>query len=137
MKFGTFTNRYCVENTLEEIGKMNEEYKETHIHTGIMTKPPKRSPLYKKLNRRKVFDHDRLKDNDNGVGPSHSYCNLQKQHRGFFIHVIFHNGSNYNFHILIRELIYRKEHNILQSQNQHTISSNSIGGLRFIDSIIF
>ena len=78
-----------------------------------MTKPPKRSPLYKNVNRRKVFDHDDLKEKDNGVGPAHAYCNLQRQTRRFFIPVIFHNGSNYDFHILIRELIYHKEHNIL------------------------
>ena len=90
MKFKTFLKRYCVGKNLVEIGKMYKEYEETHLTlTGITTKPPKRSPLYKKLNRRKVFDHDRLKEKDNGVGPAHSYCNLQRQHRRFFIPVIF------------------------------------------------
>jgi hypothetical protein len=107
MKIETFTKRYCVGKTLQEIERMYGEYKETHITpAGIMTKPPKRSPLYKKVNRRKVFEHDHLKEKDNVVGPAHAYCNLQRQTRRFFIPVIFHNGSNYDFHLLIRELIY-------------------------------
>ena len=31
MKLGTFVKRYCVGKNLEDIGKMYEEYKETHI----------------------------------------------------------------------------------------------------------
>jgi hypothetical protein len=69
---------------------------------GKMKKPPKSSPLYKKGSRKKVFDHDNLKEKDNGLGPAHAYCNLQIQARRFFIPVIFHNDSNYDFHILIR-----------------------------------
>ena len=115
---------------------MYGEYKETHITpAGIMTKPPKRSPLYKKLNRRKVFDHDHLKEKDNGVGPAHAYCNLQRQTRCFFIPVIFHNGSNYDFHILIRELIYHKEHNILPiAKLSYNFIKFDWGMFRFIDS---
>ena len=60
------------------------------------------SPLYQKINRKKVFDHDHLKEKDNGVGPAHAYCNLQRQTIRFFIPVSFHNGSNYDFHILVR-----------------------------------
>ena len=80
---------------------------------GQMTKSPKIYPLYKKINRKKVFDHDHLKEKYNGARPAHVYCNLQRQHRGFFISVIFQNGSNYDFHILIRKLIYHKEHNVV------------------------
>ena len=67
MNAKTFTQRYCVGNTLAEIEKIHDEYKETHITPALqMTKPPKRYPLYKKANRKKVFDHDHLKEKDNG-----------------------------------------------------------------------
>ena len=59
----TFMVRYCFAKTLNEISKMYDEYKEAHITpSGKITLPPKRSPLYKKINRRKVFDHDHLQE---------------------------------------------------------------------------
>ena len=89
MKPETFMARYCEGKNFDEIGKMYEEYKETHMTpAGIMTKPPKRSPLYKKINRKKEFDHDHLKEKDNGVGPAHAYCNLQRQTQTF-IHTCY------------------------------------------------
>ena len=68
---------------------MYEEYKETHITPASeMTKPPQRSPFYMEINRKKVFEHDHLKEKDIGVGPAHAYCNLQRQAIRFFIHVV-------------------------------------------------
>ena len=86
--------------------KLKELYNE-FMKTGtlpqlIKKKPPKRSPLYKKKNRQKVIDHDHLLENDNFVGVCHSYCNLNRQPRRFFIPVFFHNGSNYDFRLLLR-----------------------------------
>ena len=50
-------------------------------------------------------------------------------------HVIFHNGSNYDFHILIRELIYHKEHNILPiAKSAYNFIKFDWGMFRFIDS---
>ena len=84
MKKETFTKRYCEGKTLADIGKMYDEYKETHITPeGKMTKPPKRYPLYKNANRKKVFDHDHLKEKDNGVGPAHAYCKSSKTNETF------------------------------------------------------
>ena len=136
MTIKTFLERYCLDKSLDEIKKMYEEYKETHITpAGKIKLPPKRSPLYKKINRRKVFDHDHLKEEDNGIGAAHSYCNLQRQNRRFFIPVIFHNGSNYDFHLLVRELIYHTEHNILPiAKSAYNFIKFDWGIFRFIDS---
>ena len=89
-------------NTREQGSTKNKEKRET-----------KTSPLYKKINREKVFDHDHLLEKDNGICSAHRYCNIQRQTRRFFIPVFIHNGSNYDFHLFVRELIYHNEHNIL------------------------
>ena len=62
-------------------------------------------PLRKHCNRVKVADHDHLLEKDNFLGAAHSYCNLQRQTRRTFITVICHNAANYDWHLLIRELI--------------------------------
>ena len=109
--------------------KVLELYKE-FIKTGIpppliKKKPPKRSPLYKKKNRQKALDHEHLLEHDNFVGVAHSYCNLNRQPRRFFIPVFFHNGSNYDFRLLLRELIHFRT-------KKHDISVIAKSGFNFI-----
>ena len=121
--------------------KVVELYKE-FIKTGIppqliKKKPPKRSPLYKKKNRQKALDHEHLLEHDNFVGVAHSYCNLNRQPRRFFIPVFFHNGSNYDFRLLLRELIhYRaKNHDIsVIAKSGFNFISVQFGIFKFLDS---
>ena len=103
----------------------------------IKEKPPKRSPLYKKKNRQKVLDHDQLLENDNVVGVCHSYCNLNRQPRRFFIPIVFHNGANYDFHELIRYLInYRTKNRDISviPKSAYNFLSFQWGIFKFIDS---
>ena len=103
-----FKKRYRGKNRLPKdvVQQKFKEYKKTGILESITIElPAKRSPLFKKCNRRSVLDHDHLRENDNLLGVAHQHCNLQRQQRRFFIPVIFHNGSNYDFHLIIRELV--------------------------------
>ena len=72
-------------------------------------KLPKHPPLLNSINRKKVRDHDHLKPEANLLGASHSYCNLSRQNRRFFIPIVIHNGANYDWYFLIRELLKYKK----------------------------
>ena len=74
-------------------------------------------PLRKHCNRVKVADHDHLLEKDNFLGAAHSYCNLQRQTRRTFITVICHNAANYDWHLLIRELINKTISNYTNRKN--------------------
>ena len=69
-------------------------------------KKPKRLALYTKKNRQKVLDHNNLIEKENLLGVAHSICNLQRQSRHLFMPIIFHNGSNYDFHLMLREFCH-------------------------------
>ena len=91
-------------------------------------------PLRKHCNRVKVADHDHLLEKDNFLGAAHSYCNLQRQTRRTFITVICHNAANYDWHLLIRELI-KKPYQIRPiAKTAYKFISFKFGIFHFIDS---
>ena len=52
--------------------------------------------------------------------------------------LFFQNGSNYDFHILIRELIYHNEHNVIPiAKSYYNFIKFDWGMFRFIDSMRF
>ena len=81
---GRSFTKYVKETNLSEIAKMYDEYKETHMTPQAeMTKPPQRYPLYKSINRKKVLDHDHIKEKDNGFGLALAYCKSSKRNQSF------------------------------------------------------
>ena len=125
----------------KKLAELHKEFIKTGIPPALIKKkPPKRSPLYKKKNRQKALDHEHLLEHDNFVGVSHSYCNLNRQPRRFFIPVFFHNGSNYDFRLLIRELIHfrTKGHDIsVIAKSGFNFISVQFGIFKFLDSCRF
>ena len=98
-------------------------------------KLPKHPPLNKGKNREKVPDHDHLKPRENLLGASHSYCNLARQNRRFFIPIIIHNGANYDWHFLIREFLKHKKYQIKPiAKTASKFISFTWGVFHFIDS---
>ena len=146
-KFKEFEKLYwkqIIDSTSDEkkckkkLAELHKEFIKTGIAPALIKKkPPKRSPLYKKKNRQKALDHEHLLEHDNFVGVSHSYCNLNRQPRRFFIPVFFHNGSNYDFRLLIRELIHfrTKGHDIsVIAKSGFNFISVQFGIFKFLDS---
>ena len=98
-------------------------------------KLPKHPPLLSSTNRKKVPDHDHLKPEANLFGASHSYCNLARQTRRFFIPIVIHNGANYDWHLLIRELLKYKKFEIKPiAKTASKFISFKWGIFHFIDS---
>ena len=96
----------------------------------------------------KVIDHDHYTGKYRGA--AHSLCNLRYGTQ-VDIPVVIHNGSNYDFHLLINELAkeFRSEINCIGGNTEKYISSSipikkeikddkfTICNLRFIDSVRF
>ena len=101
-------------------------------------KLPKHPPLLSSTNRKKDRDHDHLKPEANLLGASHSYCNLSRQNRRFFIPIVIHNGAKYDWHFLIRELLKYNKFEIKPiAKNASQFISFKWGIFHFIDSRIF
>ena len=67
-------------------------------------------------------------------------CNLDRKEKySNFIPVIFHNGKNYDFHLILPELIRQKGERKVDiiAINSEKFISFTIGRLRFIDSYNF
>ena len=61
----------------------------------------------------KIIECDKIRDNchltSNYSGPAHSKCNINvTQQRSIYIPFIFHNFSNYDFHMFFKNLVDKK-----------------------------
>ena len=80
----------------------------------------------------KVRDHCHLTNKYGGV--AHYTCNLNVKQRGSnFIPFIFHNFSNYDYHMFFKKLVDKKK---IPKTNEEYISV-TYGCIRFIDSYRF
>ena len=72
-------------------------------------------------------------------GPAHNKCNLAYgiKKRQWELPIVFHNGKNYDFHLIIKSL--KKGHGKMTAipQNMERYLTFTIGQLRFIDSMQF
>ena len=87
----------------------------------------------------KIGDHCHLTCNYRG--PAHSKCNINvTQKQSIFIPFIFHNFSNYDFHMFFKTLVDKKkdkvDFEIIPKTNEEHISV-TYGCIRFIDSYRF
>ena len=87
----------------------------------------------------KVSDHCHLTGKYRG--PAHSICNINvTQNQGNFIPSIFHNFSNYDYHMFFKKLVDKKNDkvklDIIPKTNEEYISV-TYGCIRFIDSYRF
>ena len=87
----------------------------------------------------KVRDHCHLTGNYRG--PAHSKCNINvTQKQSNFIPFIFHNFSNYDFHMFFKKIVDKKkdkvDFDIIPKTNEEYISV-TYGCIRFIDSYRF
>lgn len=90
------------------------------------------------LTDKKVLDHDHITGQYRGA--AHNSCNLNYQYPKF-LNVYFHNGKNYDFHYLVRELNYdRGAISVLANTEERYISITKKVAygidLRFLDSYL-
>ena len=123
---------FCFKNTKKDI-IMTEEDEEDYKNDKIC------QFCEKEIISDKVRDHCHLTGNYRG--PAHSLCNnnvTQKQSN--FIPFIFHNFSNYDFHMFFKKLVNKKKNEvdfeIIPKTNEKYLSV-TYGCIRFIDSYRF
>ena len=52
----------------------------------------------------KSCDHDHAKERDNFRGAAHAHCNSSIQENQFKITIFAHNGLDYDFHFVFRQI---------------------------------
>ena len=72
-------------------------------------------------------------------GPAHQHCNLlyRINPKTIKIPVVFHNGKNYDYHLILSAV--RPRHGKIECipNNNEKLISFSVGGLKFLDSFQF
>ena len=146
--FGQNAGEHFVEMLLEEEEKWIKDYLETSIPMEELTTEEKE--LYEKCTICHICEKPisnfefKCKDHDHNtgkfLGAAHQVCNLHRQ-RQSLINVYIHNGSKYDFHLLIKALANPKVKNLnvlpFNSEQFRTISFNSFNlcdSLQFLKS---